>query len=238
MKIRGTSFCLIKTNFKLFQNGGRFPLKVPHLYGWPSKSEKTTPILSVFFNSIFRLYLCSLLHAIRQTFPMFSKSPRALPRITHTQIHPPVLQTKNSQQNLRLPGVPLKIVLVPFRPFSRAYRVQHLRANLAPRLSSHLFSRPATIAATFSRKVGAICLVTRGVTIPFVFFLFFFSPRWKRSCLSMRKINYTNAARPVSFIHRFLSPRFLLRVISFILLACLRDVYNTWNIPFSILRFF
>lgn len=174
MKIRGTSFCLIKTNFKLFQNGGRFPLKVPHLYGWPSKSEKTTPILSVFFNSIFRLYLCSLLHAIRQTFPMFSKSPRALPRITHTQIHPPVLQTKNSQQNLRLPGVPLKIVLVPFRPFSRAYRVQHLRANLAPRLSSHLFSRPATIAATFSRKVGAICLVTRGVTIPFVFFLFFF----------------------------------------------------------------
>ena len=203
MKIRGTSFCLIKTNFKLFQNGGRFPLKVPHLYGWPSKSEKTTPILSVFFNSIFRLYLCSLLHAIRQTFPMFSKSPRALPRITHTQIHPPVLQTKNSQQNLRLPGVPLKIVLVPFRPFSRAYRVQHLRANLAPRLSSHLFSRPATIAATFSRKVGAICLVTRGVTIPFVFFLFFFSPRWKRSCLSMRKINYTNAARACApcFLH-------------------------------------
>lgn len=134
---------------------------------------------------------------------MFSKSPRALPRITHTQIHPPVLQTKNSQQNLRLPGVPLKIVLVPFRPFSRAYRVQHLRANLAPRLSSHLFSRPATIAATFSRKVGAICLVTRGVTIPFVFFLFFFSPRWKRSCLSMRKINYTNAARACApcFLH-------------------------------------
>lgn len=172
---------------------------------------------------------------------MFSKSPRALPRITHTQIHPPVLQTKNSQQNLRLPGVPLKIVLVPFRPFSRAYRVQHLRANLTPRLSSHLFSRPATIAATFSRKVGAICLVTRGVLCHDsvrLFSFFFFSPRWKRSCLSMRKINYTNAARPVSFIHRFLSPRFLLRVISFILLACLRDVYNTWNIPFSILRFF
>lgn len=179
MKIRGTSFCLIKTNFKLFQNGGRFPLKVPHLYGWPSKSEKTTPILSVFFNSIFRLYLCSLLHAIRQTFPMFSKSPRALPRITHTQIHPLVLQTKNSQQNLRLPGVPLKIVLVPFRPFSRAYRVQHLRANLAPRLSSHLFSRPATIAATFSRKVGAISRHTWRPVSRFrssFFFFFFFTP--------------------------------------------------------------
>ena len=108
---------------------------------------------------------------------------------------------------------PLVFRVTCFR--ARPQLLQRFREKLARYVSSHVASR-------FRSS----------------FFFFFFSPRWKRSCLSMRKINYTNAARPVSFIHRFLSPRFLLRVISFILLACLRDVYNTWNIPFSILRFF